>query len=172
MATLTLTEKNYVFEFIGEMRMAGLYSKKVLDDPAWDKEELSKQIFSEFKRVMQERNPQIFDVRTVATDVFQTKFQYTSPYSLPEATGIFNFHIEGKRLIVTSRHITTEERVSLQKYEIPSQGTLCIKTFGKIVQSNAHSPANILQQCSTWYMKNLDEGIKMVIDFPSELVAP
>ncbi len=172
LATLTLTEKNYAFEFIGEMRMAGLYSKKVQDDPAWDKQKLAQQILGEFTRVLRERMPDIFELRSVTPDLFQTKFTYTSPYALPEAVGLFNFHIEGKRLTITSRHINAEEHAMLKKYEIPSQGTLCIKTFGKVVQSNAHSPANILQQCSTWHMKNLDEGIKMIIDFPNELVAP
>ncbi len=167
-ATLTLSEKMYTFEFIGELHMAALHSKKVIDDPSWDKNKLAEQIINEFSRVIKERNPIIFELNFIEPDIIQTKFTYSSPYNHPEATGLFHFKKDGKRLEVNSRYINEEEYEFLQKINIPSQGSLCIKTFGKIIHNNAHEPSNILQQCSTWRMKKLDESIKMVIDFSNE----
>ncbi len=167
-AVLTLTDKHYIMDFIGEMRMMALYTPQGTD-PSVDKMQAQKQILGEFSRVIQEREPSRFEVRMADDALFQTRFTYTSPYAYPEASGLFNFHISENILTVTSRNISPEERKLIQENAIPSQGTLCIKTYGKIIQNNAHEPANILQQCSTWYLKNLDEGVKMIIAFPKSL---
>ncbi len=167
-ATLTLSEQSYTFNFIGEMYMAALYTPALLD-PSVDKTLAPKQILSEFKRVIKERKPTHFEVRSIEPSLFQTKFSYTSPYTYPEASGLFNFHKEDNILTVTSRHLSAEDKELLRKYNIPSSGTICIKAYGNIIENNAHEPANILQQCSTWNMKNLDESVKMIIRFPKSL---
>ncbi len=170
-AVLTLTEKQYFFDFIGEMRIMALYTDAG-KDASVDKKHAQQQILSEFSRVIQERNPSRFELRVVEDTVFQTRYTYASPYTYPEASGLFNFHLQDNILTVTSRHISPEERKLLQKNNIPSSGTLCIKTYGKIIENNAHKPANILQQCSTWDMENLDESVKMVIRFANSLDVP
>ncbi len=145
------------------------YYTPAMQDASVNKEMALEQILTEFKRVIGERKPTTFELRSVAPERFQTKFSYTSPYGYPEASGLFNFHIDDKTLTVTSRHINAEEQALLQKYSIPSKGTLCIKTYGRVLESNAHAPTNILQQCSTWHMENLDENVKMVIRFANSL---
>ncbi len=163
-AVLTLSEKTYTLEFIGEMRIMAYYTQ-AMQDASVNKTMAVEQILSEFTRVITERQPKVFELRPVAPEIFQTKFTYASPYTYPEAAGLFNFHKDGDTLTVTSRHISLKEKELLHKYNIPSQGTLCIKTHGKILENNAMSPANLLQQCSTWHMENLDESVKMVIRF-------
>ncbi len=167
-AVLTLTDKQYILDFIGEMHIMALHSPDGTD-PSVDRKAAQQQILSEFSRVIKEREPTRFELRDVADALFQTKFTYASPYNYPEASGLFTFHVDGHRLTVTSRKIGPEERKLIQEKAIPSEGTLCIKTYGKIIESNAHQKANILQQCSTWHMKNLDDGVKMVIEFPNSL---
>ncbi len=164
-ATLTLSEEHYTFEFIGEMQMMYMYDATISKDATFDQAKAAKQVLSEFKRLMAERKPQIFEIRTKTPTIFQTKFSYTSDYSAPEVTGLFNIQKKDNILTVSSRNISPEEHEILKKHKIPSKGTLCIKTFGKIVENNAHEPTNILQLCSTWHLKNLDESVKMVIDF-------
>ncbi len=170
-AVLTLTEKQYILDFIGEMRIMALYTDAG-QDASVDREHAQEQILGEFSRVINERKPERFELRVVDNALFQTRFTYASPYAYPEASGLFNFHVQDNILTVTSRHISPEERTLLEKNNIPSSGTLCIKTYGKILENNAHKPANLLQQCSTWDMKNLDESVKMVIRFANSLDVP
>ncbi len=167
-ATLSLSEDAYTFEFIGEMRMMYMYDTSLSNDAGIDMEKAAEQVLSEFKRLMQERKPHIFELRKKTATIFQTKFSYTSPYEFPEVTGLFHIHKQGNVLTLTSRRISKEEHNILKKDNIPSKGVLCVKSFGKILQSNAHSPSNILQQCSTWKLENLDEGIKMIIHFQGD----
>ncbi len=170
-AVLTLTDKNYYFNFIGEMHMMALYTPEG-QDAAVDKKQAEQQILSEFSRVIKERKPAKFELQPLENALFRTKFEYTSPYAHPEATGLFHFHVEENVLTVTSRHMSEAEKALIHKNDLPSKGTLCIKTYGKILESNAHKPANILQQCSIWNLENLDHGVKMVIRFSKSLDAP
>ncbi len=145
--------------------MMYMYDAALRKDAGIDMQKAAGQVLSEFKRVMQERKPSVFELRSKTATIFQTKFSYTSSYEHPEVTGLFNIQKKGNVLTLTSRHISSEEYNILKKDNIPSKGVLCIKSFGNIVESNAHSPANILQQCSTWKLENLDEGVKMIIHF-------
>ncbi len=164
-ATLTLSEKYYTFEFIGEMQMMYMYDATLRKDAGIDMEKAAEQVLSEFERVITERKPNVFELRSKTATTFQTKFSYTSSYDLPEATGLFHLHKEGNTLTLTSRKISAEEYNILKENQIPSKGILCVKNYGKILESNAHAPANLLQQCSTWKFENLDERVKMIIQF-------
>ncbi len=172
-ATLEVSNKAYSLEFIGEMRIMVLYTddyKSGSLNLSPHAEPLHKQVVTEFQRVIKERSNARIEVEQKEPVLFRTAFAYTSPYDYPEASGLFNFNIEDSVLTITSRHISPEDKTLLAKHNIPSQGTLCIKTLGEIIESNAQIHSNAFNRCNTWTMKNLDEGIKMVIKFQDPIV--
>ncbi len=168
-ATLNLSNKLYTFEFIGEMHMMLLYSDTMYEQ-SLDPKLIPQQIMDEFTRVIKERKHTRMDIERASPHSFRTAFAYASPYIYPEATGLFNFKVEGTRLTVTSRYMSPEDKALVEKNNIPSKGTLAIKVYGTIIESNAHEPATPIRQYSVWHMKNLDEPIKMVIEFDDELI--
>ncbi len=171
-AVLDVSSNSYNFEFIGELRMMLLYTddyKSGSLNLAPSAEPLNKQIINEFKRVISERSLSFIEVEQHEPTVFRTSFAYTSSYAYPEASGLFNFKIEKNILTITSRHMNEGDRALIEKYNIPSRGTLCIRTLGKVLESNAQTSANAFNRCNTWNMENLDEGVRMVIEFKAPL---
>ncbi len=167
-ATLYVSNYSYSFEFIGEMYMMLMYSDAMYEQ-SLDPKLIPQQIMSEFKRVITERKHTRMEMKRSGESTFQTAFAYSSPYIYPEASGLFNFKVEGKRLTITSRYMSPEDKALVAKNTIPSRGTVTIKAYGNIIESNAHEPATAIKQYSTWRMKDLHEPIKMVIEFTDEL---
>ncbi len=168
-ATLYFSEKAYTFEFIGELYMMLLYSDAMYEQ-SLDPKLVPQQIMSEFTRVIKERKHTRMDIERAGQHTFRTAFAYSSPYAYPEATGLFNFKVEGKRLTVTSRYMSPEDKALVAKNNIPSRGTLAIKVYGTIIESNAHEPATPIKQYSVWHLKDLDEPVRMVIDFDEDII--
>ncbi len=167
-AILEVSNKAYSFEFIGEMRIMVLYTDDYKSGSlnfSPHAKPLQNQVVDEFERVIKERKNARIETRHDEPTVFQTSFAYTSTYNYPEASGLFNFEINDRILTIRSRHINNEDMALLAKYNIPSQGNLCIKTTGQVLESNATTPANAFNRCNTWELKKLDEGVKMVIKF-------
>ena len=163
-ATLSVSQPAYSFDFIGEMHMMAAYTdtyKKAVDDPRI----LAQKIVSEFERVIKERQQASIETRIVSPTVFQTKFLYVSPYTQPEATGMFQMKVEGDTLTVTSRPLTEKDREMLRLNNIESRGTLCIKSFGTVLESNAQRAANLVDRCNVWNLDSLDEPVKLVVRF-------
>ncbi len=171
-AVLEVNSFSYRFEFIGELRMMLLYTddyKSGSLNLAPSAEPLHKQIVNEFERVITERSLSRIEIEQSEPTTFKTSFGYTSSYAYPEASGLFNFTVDGNILTIESRYINEEDRALLKKYNVPSKGKLCIKTLGKVLESNAQTRGTAFDRCNTWNMENLDEGIRMVIEFQKDL---
>ncbi len=167
-AILEVSSNAYSFEFIGEMRIMVLYTDDYKSGSlnfSPHAEPLQNQVVDQFKRVIKERDNSRIEVKHVEPTVFQTSFAYSSIYDHPEASGLFNFEVKDNVLTIRSRNINPEDRVLLREHNIPSRGKLCIKTTGQVLESNATTHANAFNRCNTWELKNLDEGVKMVIKF-------
>lgn len=161
-ATLSLSNHAYSFDYIGEMHMMTAYSREFA---AKDPKELARKVVAEFERVIRERPQGVIETRLLSPKVFQTKFLYVSPYALPEASGLFRITVEGNILTVTSRPISAQERETLRLNAISSRGKLCIKAFGTVLASNAHRAATMLDRCNIWELDNLDEPVRLVVQF-------
>ena len=163
-ATLSVSQPAYSFEFIGEMHIMAAYTdtyKKSVDDPRM----LAHKVVNEFERVIKERQQASVETKLVSPTLFQTKFLYVSPYTLPEATGMFKMKVEGDTLTVTSRPLSEKDREMLRLNNIESRGQLCIKSFGTVLESNAHRGATLLDRCNIWNLDNLDEPVRLVVRF-------
>ena len=163
-ATLSLSNNAYSIQFIGKMHMAASYSdtyKQGADNP----QQLSASIIREFERVIKER-PQS-KVETMALDEhsFGTKFEYVSPYYLAEATGMFAFTVSGDTLTVISRPISTNDMELLKRNNLTSKGSLCIKAFGTVLESNADKTATLIDMCNKWELSSLERPVKLVVRF-------
>lgn len=174
-ATLSVSQPAYSFSFIGELHIMAAYTesyRKSVDDPRI----LAQKVVSEFERVIKERQQSTIETRIVSPVLFQTKFLYVSPYTQPEATGMFKMEVKGDTLTVTSRALTEKDKETLRLNNIESRGTLCIKSFGTVLETNAHVTANLLNRCNTWDLDNLDEPVRLVVRFskpiPMDGVAP
>ncbi len=167
-AILEVSNKAYSLEFIGELRIMVLYTDDYKSGSlnfSPHAQPLQTQVVNEFERVIKERSKSRIEILHDTPEVFKTTFAYTSSYEHPEASGLFNFTISDNILTIRSRHISPEDRKLLQKHNIPSQGSLCIKTTGQVIESNASIAANAFNRCNTWELKNLDDGVEMVIKF-------
>ena len=163
-ATLSLSQPAYSFDFIGEMHIMAAYTdtyRKAVDDPRI----LGQKVVAEFERVIKERQQASIETRIVSPTLFQTKFLYVSPYTQPEATGMFQMKVEGDTLTVTSRPLSEKDREMLRLNNITSRGSLCIKAFGTVLESNAQRSANLIDRCHMWDLNNLDEPVKLVVKF-------
>ncbi len=172
-AILEVSNKAYSFEFIGEMRIMLLYTDDYKSGSlnfAPHAEPLQNQVVDQFKRVIKERENARIETKHDEPTIFQTSFGYSSVYDYPEASGLFNFEINNNILTIRSRHINPEDRELLLAHNIPSRGKLCIKTTGQVLESNATTHANAFNRCNTWELKNLDEGVKMIIKFHEPIV--
>lgn len=163
-ATLSVSQPAYSFDFIGELHIMAAYSdtyNKSVDDPRM----LAQKVVSEFERVIKERQQASVETRIVSPRLFQAKFLYVSPYTQPEATGMFKMKVEGDTLTVTSRPLSEKDREMLRLNNIESRGRLCIKSFGTVLESNAHRSANLIDRCNVWDLDNLDEPVRLVVRF-------
>jgi len=163
-ATLSLSNNAYSVDFIGKMHMAASYSdtyKQGTDNPR----QLASSIMREFERVIKER-PQS-KVETMALDEhsFGTQFVYVSPYFLTEATGMFAFTVSGDTLTVISRPISTKDMEFLKQHNLTSKGSLCIKAFGTVLESNADKRATLIDMCNRWELSDLERSVKLVVRF-------
>ena len=163
-ATLSLSNNAYSVEFIGKMHMAASYSdtyKQGTDNP----QQLAASIIREFERIIQER-PQS-KVETLALDEhsFGTKFLYVSPYYLAEATGMFAFTVNDDTITVISRPISTKDMEFLKQNKLSSKGSLCIKAFGTVIESNADKSATLIDMCNRWELAGLERSVKLVVRF-------
>jgi hypothetical protein len=167
-ATLSLSNTGYSFEFIGKMHMAASYSetyKRGADNP----QQLAKAIITEFERVIKERPQSGVETQPLSAHAFGTKFLYVSPYSLPEATGMFAFTVDGDTLTAISRPVSSGDMDFLKEHKITSQGTLCVKAFGSVLESNADKSATLLNRCNEWNMDGLERSVKIVVRFPKPI---
>jgi hypothetical protein len=164
-ATLSLSNIGYSLDFIGKMHMAASYTdtyKQGMDNPR----QLAVSIMNEFARVIKERPQSEVETMLLDEHSFGTKFVYVSPYYLAEATGMFAFTISGDdTLTVISRPISTKDMELLKQNNLTSKGSLCIKAFGKVLESNADKRATLIDMCHRWELSDLDHPIKLVVRF-------
>jgi len=163
-ATLSLSNSSYSLEFIGKMHMAASYSdtyKQGVDNP----QQLAASIMREFERVIQERPQGKVETMFLDDHSFGTKFLYISPYYLQEATGMFAFTVSGDTLTVISRPISTNDMELLKQNNLTSKGSLCIKAFGTVLESNADRNATLIDMCNRWELNDLERPIKLVVRF-------
>jgi hypothetical protein len=145
--------------------MAASYSdtyKRGADNPR----QLAQAIIAEFERVIKERPQSSVETQPLSEHSFGAKFLYVSPYSLPEATGMFAFTVNDDTLTVVSRPISSTDMQFLKENGIPSQGTLCVKAFGSVLESNADTSATLLNRCNEWNLDGLERPVKIVVRFP------
>ena len=164
-ATLSLSNHAYSVDFIGKMHMAASYSDTYIqgtDNPR----QLAASVMREFERVIKER-PQA-KVETMALDEhsFGAKFEYISPYYLPEATGLFALTVVGDTITLISRPISTKDMEFIRQHNLTSKGSLCIKAFGTVIESNADKHATLIDMCNKWELDKLDRPVKLVVRFP------
>jgi len=166
-ATLSLSNNAYSLQFIGKMHMAASYSdtyKQGADNPR----QLAASIIQEFERVIKERPQSQVETMQFQDDEhsFGTKFEYVSPYYLAEATGMFAFTISGDdTLTLISRPMSTKDMAFLQQHNLTSKGTLCIKAFGTVLESNADKHATLIDMCNRWELNDLERAVKLVVRF-------
>jgi hypothetical protein len=163
-ATLSLSNQAYSVEFIGKMHMAASYSdtyKQGTDNP----QQLAASIIREFERVIKERPQSTVETMVFDEHSFGTKFEYVSPYFLPEATGMFAFTVSGDTLTIISRPISTKDMEFLKQHNLSSKGSLCIKAFGTVLESNADKSATLIDMCNRWELNDLARPVKLVVRF-------
>ena len=163
-ATLSLSNNAYSVDFIGKMHMAASYSdtyKQGTDNP----QQLAASVMREFERVIKERPQNKVETLVLDNHSFGTKFEYISPYYLAEATGMFAFTIEGDTLTVISRPISTKDMEFIRQHNLSSKGSLCIKAFGTVLESNADKNATLIDMCNRWELNDLERPIKLVVRF-------
>ena len=164
LATLSVSNNGYSLEFIGKMHMAASFSdtyKRGAESP----EQLAQGIIKEFERVIRERPQSKVETQLLSEHSFATKFSYISPYAYPEATGMFIFSIDGDTLTIASRPISSKDMAFLKETKVTSDGTLCIKAFGTVLETNAEKTATLLNRCYEWKLKDLDHPVKLVVRF-------
>ena len=163
-ATLSLSNHAYSVEFIGKMHMAASYSdtyKQGTDNP----QQLAASIMREFERVIKERPQSKMETMVLDEHSFGTKFEYISPYFLPEATGMFAFTVAGDTLTVISRPVSSKDMEFITQNNLSSKGSLCIKAFGTVIESNADKNATLIDMCNRWELSNLERPVKLVVRF-------
>ena len=163
-ATLSLSNNAYSVEFIGKMHMAASYSdtyKQGADNP----QQLAASIMREFERVIKERPQSKVETMTLDEHSFGTKFEYISPYYLAEATGMFALTVSGDTVTIISRPISTNDMGILKQNNLTSKGSLCIKAFGTVVESNADKNATLIDMCNRWELSGLERPVKLVVRF-------
>jgi hypothetical protein len=164
-ATLSLSNIGYSLDFIGKLHMAASYSdayKKQMDNP----QQLAVSIMNEFERVIKERPQGRVETLLLDEHSFGTKFVYVSPYYLAEATGMFAFTISGgDTLTVISRPISSKDMALLKQHNLTSKGSLCIKAFGTVLESNADKRATLIDMCHRWELNDLERPVKLVVRF-------
>lgn len=168
-ATLSLSNHAYSFDYVGDIHMAAAYSETHKKTAGNDPQKLAEAVMREFVRVIKERQQSSIKVALLSPSTFKTQFLYVSPYTMPEATGMFSFEAKGDTLTVVSRPLSTKDREFLRLNGITSQGTLCIKAFGTVLESNAHQAATMLNRCNEWKLDDLETPIRMVIKYPQSI---
>jgi hypothetical protein len=164
-ATLSLSNNAYSVDFIGKMHMAASYSdtyKQGSDNPR----QLASSIMREFERVISERPQSTVETLVLDEHSFGTKFVYVSPYYLAEATGMFAFTVSDENtLTVISRPISTKDMEFIKQNNLTSKGSLCIKAFGTVLESNADKHATLIDMCHRWELNDLERPVKLVVRF-------
>ena len=164
-ATLSVSNTGYSLEFIGKLQMAASYSdtyKRGMDNPR----QLAQSIMSEFERVIKERPQSKVETMLLDEHSFGTKFIYVSPYYLAEATGMFVMSVSGgDTLTIASRPISTKDMELLKKNKLVSKGTLCVKAFGTVLESNADKHATLIDMCHRWELDGFERPVKLVVRF-------
>jgi len=163
-ATLSVSNNAYSVDFIGKMHMAASYSdtyKQGTDNPR----QLASSVMREFERVIQERPQSKVETMMLDEHSFGTKFVYVSPYYLTEATGMFAFTVSGDTLTIISRPISTKDMEFIKQNNLTSKGSLCIKAFGTVLESNADKHATLIDMCHKWEFTDLERSVKLVVRF-------
>jgi hypothetical protein len=164
-ATLSVSNNAYSLDFIGKLHMAASYSetyKQGMDNPR----QLATSIMGEFERVIKERPQSQVETLFLDEHSFGTKFVYISPYYLNEATGMFDFTVSnGDTLTVVSRPISTKDMELLKQNNLTSKGSLCIKAFGTVLESNADRHATLIDMCHRWELNDLERQVRLVVRF-------
>lgn len=168
-ATLTLTNYGYTIDFIGEMHIVPAYTKQ-FHEPGETPPQFARRVLAELTHAIKARARSKIESRIASDTVLQISFEYASPYSQPEAAGLFQMQAEGNTVTLTSRPLSLKEKEMLRLYNIPSRGKLCVKAFGQVLTSNAQQGANMFSRCNTWELHNLDEQVQMVVKFSKPLV--
>ena len=164
-ATLSLSNNAYSLDFIGEMHIMAAYTDLFNKGGHNDPEQVAAQVVREFERVIRERQQASVETRLVSPRLFQASFLYVSPYSQPEATGMFQMQVSGDTLTLTSRPLSAKDKEVIRLNNITSRGQLCIKAFGTVLESNAQRSATLLDRCNVWDLDGLDEPVRMVVKF-------
>lgn len=164
-ATLSLSNHAYSYDYVGDIHMAAAYSEMYKKSAGNDPKKLAESVMGEFVRVIKERQQASVKTAMLSPTTFRTQFLYVSPYTQPEATGMFAFSAEGDTLTVVSRPLSTKDREFLRHNNITSQGTLCIKAFGTVLESNAQKSATMLNRCNEWQLDDLETPIRLVVKF-------
>lgn len=164
-ATLSLSNHAYSFDYVGDIHMAAAYSEMYKKGAGNDPKKLAESVMAEFVRVIKERQQASVKIALLSPTTFKTQFLYVSPYTQPEATGMFTFTAQGDTLTVVSRPLSTKDREFLRLNNITSQGTLCIKAFGTVLESNAQKSASMLNRCNEWQLDDLENPVRIVIKY-------
>lgn len=168
-ATLSLSNHAYSFDYVGDIHIAAAYSDIHQKSAGNDPQKLAQSIVQEFTKFIKERSQASVKTALMSPTTFKTQFLYVSPYSQPEVTGMFSFTVKGDTLTVVSRHLSTKDKEFLRLNEITSQGTLCIKAFGTVLESNAHKAGTLLNRCNEWNLEDLENPVRIVIKFPQTI---
>ena len=163
-ATLSVSNNAYSIEFIGKMYMAASYSdtyKQGADNP----KQLADSIRREFERVVKERQQSKVETLELDDHSFGTKFEYVSPYYLPEATGMFALTVAEDTLTLISRPVSSKDMEFIKQHNLQSKGVLCIKAFGTVLESNADKTATLIDMCNRWELADLERPVKLVVRF-------
>lgn len=171
-ATLSLSNHAYSYDYVGDIHMAAAYSDLYKKGAGNDPQKLADSVMTEFVRVIKERQQSSIKTAMLSPTTFKTQFLYVSPYTQPEATGMFTFSAQGDTLTVVSRPLSAKDREFLRLNHITSQGTLCIKAFGTVLESNAQKSASMLNRCNEWQLTDLETPIRIVVKFSQPVEAP
>ena len=79
---------------------------------------------------------------------------------------MFALSVNGDTVTLISRPISTNEMEFVKQNNLTSKGSLCIKAFGTVIESNADKHATLIDMCNKWELNNLERPVKLVVRFP------
>ena len=78
---------------------------------------------------------------------------------------MFAFTVSGDTLTIISRPVSTKDMEFLKQNTLTSKGSLCIKAFGTVLESNADKNATLIDMCNKWELNDLERPVKLVVRF-------
>jgi hypothetical protein len=78
---------------------------------------------------------------------------------------MFAFTVSEDTLTIISRPVSSKDMEFITQHNLSSKGSLCIKAFGTVIESNADKKATLIDMCNRWEMADLERPIKLVVRF-------